>query len=70
MLAGLLVGEMLGFYELDTTRVLFLLAGIAFLAYHFYGHPAHPVSSFLRLFAHNTLAFIPTTHAVITGAHH
>lgn len=48
MLAGLLVGGMLVFYELDAASVLFLLAGIAFLAYHFYWHPAHPVSSFLR----------------------
>jgi type IV secretory pathway VirB2 component (pilin) len=49
VLAGLLLGGMLGFYELDAPSVLFLLAGIAFLAYRFYGHPTRGVSSLLRI---------------------
>jgi hypothetical protein len=53
--AGFLAGGMLGLYELDTASVLFLLAGIAFLAYHFYWHPVHAASSFLRLFAQGAL---------------
>ena len=44
ILTGLLAGGVFGLYELDATSMLFLLAASAFLAYHFYWHPAHPSS--------------------------
>ena len=41
-------GGMLGFYELDRTTVVVLLAIITFLIYHFYWRPIHAASSELR----------------------
>jgi hypothetical protein len=44
ILTWLLAGGVFGLYELDAASMLFLLAASAFLAYHFYWHPAHPAS--------------------------
>ncbi len=41
---ALLAGGVFGLYELGATSMLFLMAVSAILAYHFYWHPAHPVS--------------------------
>ena len=39
VLTAPMVGAMLGVFELDTSSTLFLLAAIAFIAYHFYWQP-------------------------------
>jgi len=39
VLTAPIVGAMLGVYELDASTMLFLLAAIAFIAYHFYWQP-------------------------------
>jgi uncharacterized membrane protein AbrB (regulator of aidB expression) len=44
ILTGLLAGGVFGFYELDATTMLVLLAASAFLAYHFYWQPTHSAS--------------------------
>jgi hypothetical protein len=46
--AAFVSGGMLGFYELDRTTVVVLLAIITFLVYHFYWRPSHAASSELR----------------------
>lgn len=40
-----LAGGLVGFYELDRTTIVFLLAASAYLGYHFYWQPAHPGSA-------------------------
>ncbi|GEM_PF-4709237 len=45
VLAALVVGRLLGFYEMGAATTLLVLAAIAFLVYQFYWRPVPPVSS-------------------------
>lgn len=49
VLAAIVLGGMVGFYELDRTTVVLTLAAIGFLVYRFYWHPAHVAATSVQL---------------------
>ncbi|HEV2357449.1 MAG TPA: hypothetical protein VGZ23_07560 [bacterium] len=49
VLTAVVMGGMVGFYELDRTTIVVALGGIGFLVYRFYWQPAHAAATSVTL---------------------